>query len=301
MQMHTKWILALALGAAPLSALSQAPPSAQDLAKAVGPIVAGAHFHHVHLNVKDRAAELAFYPRHFKARVARFADTEDAIWTQRSWILFNLVGTDPEPQAGTAISHFGFGAPDAKAEFARQQKLGATFMTELTDISRGLGGEPEQFQFMYVRGPGGEQIEINTDPDSNFGHVHLSSADPLATGAWYRNMFGFTEAPPYFPHLVVQTGSGRTSRQFFDNVNFIVAAARPDATFRSSANSIVDHIAVSVPNLDAALAAVRTRRVPVVRDAASGPKNAFRHAFIEGPDKILIELIEDKSTSPPLE
>jgi catechol 2,3-dioxygenase-like lactoylglutathione lyase family enzyme len=295
-------ILSLGVLAAGLVACATAPgvpPSAEDLAARWGPIIPGAHFHHVHLNVKDRDASIAFYTKHFDAKRAKFAGQGDAIWAQRSWLLFNEVTEAPQPQTGTALGHFGWGAPDAPAEFQRQKSLGANFQTELRDISSGLGGKAGQFYFMYVRGPDGELIEINTDPDNNFGHIHMSSADAIATGAWYRNMFGLEPAPPYFDDLVVQTGSGQTSRQFFDNVNMIING-RENATFRSTRGSVTDHIGISVPDLDAALAAVRSHRIAVLQEAKPGPGNQWRSAFIEGPDKMVIELIEDRSEHPPI-
>jgi catechol 2,3-dioxygenase-like lactoylglutathione lyase family enzyme len=281
------------------AAPSKGPPSAQDKARTFGPIIKGAHFHHLHLNVTDRQASIAFYVSHFKAVRTRFAG-QDAVWTQRSYILFDQVPSRAPPAAGSAINHFGWGAPDAQAEFRRQKALGTPFITEIRDISESLGGRPGQFYFMYVRAPDGEQIELNTDPDDNFGHIHMDSADPLAAGAWYRNLFGFTDAPPYFPQLVAQTGSGRISRQFFDNVNVIINPARAGETIKPTRGNVVDHIGVSVPNLAAAMAAVRAHRIEVLDEPADGPCKPCRHAFIEGPDKIAIELIEDHSPHPPI-
>lgn len=288
-----------AVGLLAACASAAPPPSAEDKARAFGPVIAGAHFHHIHLNVTDPKAAIGFYTRHFDAKAARFGD-EDAVWVQRSWILFNTVAAPPPVSAGTAIDHFGWGAPDAKAEFERQKGLGASFQTELRDISVGLGGQPGQFSFMYVKGPNGEIIELNTDPDDNFGHVHMNSADAIAAGAWYRNMFGLEDAPPYFPHLVIQTGSGRISRQFLDNVNLIINPARGETAFRSTRGSVVDHIAIGVPDLDQAMAAIKVKGVAVLQAPAQGPGGRYRHAFIEGPDKIAIELIEDRTPHPPI-
>ena len=277
---------------------SAEPQSAQDKSKAWGPIVAGAHWHHVHLNVTDPDKSLAFYTRHFDAWPETFAGSEQAIWTQRSWLMFNKVNSPPSSSIGTAINHIGWGAPDARAEFERQKALGATFDTELRDISIGLGAkETGQFYFMYVKGPNGELIELNTDPDNNFGHIHLNSMDPIAAGAWYANVFGATPAPPYFPHLAVQTGSGTISRQFIDNVNMIIIRARDSEEIRPTTGSVIDHIAFSVPNLETALAAARAREIKVLAEPAVGGPG-WRHAFIEGPDRIAIELVEDETVSP---
>jgi catechol 2,3-dioxygenase-like lactoylglutathione lyase family enzyme len=280
-------------------AAAAAPPSAEDKAREWGPIIPGAHFHHMHLNVVDREAAIAFYTSHFDARRAKW-DGQDAVWTQRSWFLFNEVKTPPPTNAGTAINHFGWGAPDARAEFERQKGLRTTFQTEIRDISTGLGGKAGQFFFMYVKGPNGETIELNTDPDNNFGHIHMDSADPLGANAWYRNMFGAVDAPPYFPDLVTMVGAGRTSRQFLDNINIIINGRTNGPPIRSTKGAIVDHIGISVPNLDKAMAAVRAHKVTVLEEPSPGPGKHDRHAFIEGPDKIVIELVEDHTPHPPV-
>lgn len=281
------------------AAVNKEPPTAAELARQWGPIIKGAKFHHVHMNVKDREEAIAFYTRHFDAKKARFADAQDAVWVQRSWLLFDETPT-PSAQPGTAIDHVGWGAPDAPKEFERQKALGARFDTELRDISVGLGGKTGQFFFMYQRGPNGELIEINSDPDDNFGHIHMASADPVAAGYWYRNMFGAVDAPPYFDHMVIPTNVARTTRIFFDNINMIIIPARDPAAMRSTRGSVTDHIGVSVPNLDAAMVAVRAHGIKVLQEPSAGPGKLDRHAFIEGPDKIAIELVEDHSGHPPI-
>lgn len=277
------------------------PPTAAQIVRKWGPIIPGAHFHHVHMNVKNREAALAFYTAHFDAKRVKFDGAQDALWTQRSWILFDEVATPPSAQPGTAIDHFGWGAPDAQAEFQRQKALGANFQTEIRDISVSLGGKTGQFFFMYQRGPNGELIEINTDPDDNFGHIHMASADPVAAGYWYRNMFGAVDAPPYFDTMVIPTNVARTTRIYFDNINMIIIPARDPAALRSTRGSVTNHIGVSVPNLDAAMLAVRAHGIKVLEEpSVGGPGKLDRHAFIEGPDKMAIELLEDHTGHPPI-
>lgn len=70
-------VAALLVGTA-LAGCASTPPSAEDKAAAWGPIIEGAKFHHIHLNVKNRDASVAFYTRHFDARRAKFAG-EDAV------------------------------------------------------------------------------------------------------------------------------------------------------------------------------------------------------------------------------
>ena len=66
---------------------------------------------------------------------------------------------------------------------------------------------------------------------------------------------------------------------------------------KSTRGTVFDHIAISVPNLDIALAALKPYNITMLAEpAAGGP--GWRHAFIEGPDRIAIELIEDNTPRP---
>ena len=64
-----------------------------------------------------------------------FADGNEAVWTERSWILFNKVKTAPSRKLNTAIWHMGWGTENPKAEYERQKAKGASFFAPLTDIS----------------------------------------------------------------------------------------------------------------------------------------------------------------------
>ncbi len=48
------------------------------------------HFHHAHLNSTDPEAAIDFYTTHLSGEKAAFGGTE-AVWTQKSWLLFNKV------------------------------------------------------------------------------------------------------------------------------------------------------------------------------------------------------------------
>jgi hypothetical protein len=49
------------------------------------------------------------------------------------------------------------------------------------------------------------------------------------------------------------------------------------------------------------LAAARSHRIPVLEEPRTGPQAASgRSAFIEGPDRMVIDLIEDHSERPPI-
>src|SRR5437764_14286946 len=73
---------------------------------------APAHFHHLHLNTTDPAKAIEFYTRTFDCEKARFAGVLDAVWAQKSWLLFTKVSTPPPSDIISTIWHFGWGAED---------------------------------------------------------------------------------------------------------------------------------------------------------------------------------------------
>src|SRR5579864_6010310 len=99
-----------------------------------------AHFHHVHLNSTDPAAAIDFYTSKFDSEKAKFAGLVDAVWAQKSWLLFTKVTTAPKSEVTSTIWHIGWGAEDMKAIYQRQLDSGTKFATAITDISDIGGG-----------------------------------------------------------------------------------------------------------------------------------------------------------------
>jgi catechol 2,3-dioxygenase-like lactoylglutathione lyase family enzyme len=284
------------------------------------PLIQGARWHHFHVNSIDPPAAIAYYTKYFDAQPARFAGIMDAVWTQKSWLLFTKVETKPSTAHDTAIWHIGWGAPDPKGEFQRQTELGNKFYQPLTDISTGLGGRPDRFYYMYVESPDGTWIELNTARTDNFGHLHLFSADPIAAGDWYIRFFGVKgralstpDSPSRAPRMsLTDVQVGPSSSLYFDNVNMIIYPVQysqkvyasdwdsGQTQLESTRGNVNDHLGVSVPNLDAALQVFRENGVLITQQARA-VRDKFRYAFIEGPDRIAIELIEDHTEHPPEE
>lgn len=311
---------ALAGGALTFGALAQAqtpaptPRSAPPPAPVIEPLIKDAHWHHIHLAATDPAASIAFYTKHFDAKAARFADVTDAVWTQKSWMLFRKVDAPPTKKLNTAIWHFGWGTEDPKAEFERQKSLGATFFAPLTDITDMVG---RPFYYMYVQGPDRALIELNTASHHRFGHLHLFSKDPIAAGDWYIKTFGVRgryQGPdaPRTVRMYQNNQIGPSANLNFDNVNMIIYPVEYSkynyaddwkgvSEIQPTRGSVNDHVGFSVPNLTDALAKLRAAGVKVTAEPREGPQGKFRYAFIEGPDQIAIELIEDHSGHPPIE
>ena len=257
-----------------------------------------AHFHHLHLNATNPATSIDFYTGKFDCERAKFSG-EDAVWAQKSWILFNKVKDGPASDITSAIWHFGWGAEDMPAEYRKQVDSGTKFQTPITDISDLMGKPAGSFFFGYVDGPDHALIELNTAAHHHFGHIHLLSDDPVAAGEWYQRRFGVT--PIIQRQARVYRGFHVAPMASFvmDNVNFVIFPAEyardamPDLwkdrkTFDPSKGHVVDHLAFSVDSLRESAAALRNDGVKITEDNG-------KSILLEGPDKIRIEPVEGQA------
>ena len=265
-----------------------------------------AHFHHVHLNATNPAAAIDFYTTKFDCEKARFGGKIDAVWAQKSWMFFDKAQKSPKAEITSAIWHIGWGAEDMKSAYQKQLDSGTKFETPITDISDiGGGNATGKFFFAYVDGPDHQLIELNTAPHHRFGHIHLLSKDPTAAADWYVKELG----------MVLRGGSkdARIYRGFqiapnaslvMDNVNFIIFPMEYAKTqwpelwkdrndFESTAGHVTDHIGFSVDNLEQTLERLKKDGVKVTDGPHSSPGG--KYAFIEGPDRVKIELVETGS------
>ena len=269
-----------------------------------------AHFHHLHLNATDPAAAINFYTSKFDCEKGKFAGLLDGVWAQKSWMLFTKVSAPPPWELTSAIWHFGWGAEDMKATYQKQLDSGTKFFTPLTDISDIGGRNPGAtglFYYAYVEGPDRALIELNTAGHHRFGHLHMFSEDPVSAGEWYMKHFGATRrgtAPPSRePRYYRDVPIGPSMSLTMDNVNMIIypiaysRKAYPDhwktqKEMTSTKGRVVDHVGFSVDNLSETLEKLRKDGVKVTDEIKSVAGGKIKYAFIEGPDKIRIELVE---------
>jgi len=277
---------------------------------AMAQTVSNAHFHHLHLNATDPSADIEFYTSKFDAEKGKFAGVADGVWSQKSWILFTKVNTPPKSDITSTIWHFGWGAEDMKATYEKQVAGGTKFQTPLTDISD-IGGNPNakpgSFYYAYVLGPDGALIELNTAAHHHFGHLHLLSQNPVAAAEWYETQFGVKARKTAEKRMYRGVQIAPSASFNMDNVNVILFPleyARTDnwrywkdrPTFESTTGHVVDHIGISVDNLDDAMAKLKAAGVKVLAEPRSVAGGRIKFAFIEGPDQMKIEVIEGHPT-----
>jgi predicted enzyme related to lactoylglutathione lyase len=106
-----------------------------------------AHFHHVHVNSTDPAAAIEFYTHRFDCEKASYKG-QDAVWAQKSWILFNKVSTPAPFEVVSAIWHIGWGAEGMPATYRKQLDMGTHFQTPITDISGLSGARTDRVEYI---------------------------------------------------------------------------------------------------------------------------------------------------------
>lgn len=255
-----------------------------------------ATFHHVHLNSVDPPAAIAFYTNTFdvtkKATVAGIA----AVQSENMYLLFNKVNTAPPTSPDSAIWHFGWGSTDMEKDYQKRLAQGIAFQTPITRLGSGT-------LFAYMKAPDGALVEINTSQTRAFIHVHLYSDAPLCAADWYQKNLGATSrvttqragpcevpfAAPSEPLGVIRSPA-TTVR--IGEINLIIYPRQRPGPLVSTRGHVVDHIAVSYPDVGAELERLRKSGVKVLEELHRFGNSDARAAMIEGPDSINIELVE---------
>jgi catechol 2,3-dioxygenase-like lactoylglutathione lyase family enzyme len=261
------------------------------------------HFHHLHFNSIDPAAAIEFYTTRFNGEKATFAG-EDAVWTGKSWLLFNKVSQPPPHEIVASIYHLGWGARDVKAAYQHQLDLGTKFETPLGDLADLLGsGTPGRGYYAHVDGPDHALIEMNGANADNFQHIHLLSDDPVSAAGWYEKEFGIPHlGPPASREARFNKQGLQVGPLVFLNIDGVLFAWFPTGTAKglypgdwkgrtklaSNQGRVIDHFAFSVENLDETLARLK-------KDSVKVTDRARKSAFIEGPDDTRIELVEGQA------
>jgi catechol 2,3-dioxygenase-like lactoylglutathione lyase family enzyme len=251
-------------------------------------------FHHVHLNSTDPAKAIDFYTRTFdvtkKTRLAGF----EGIQSENMYLLFNKAQSPPPTSPDSAIWHFGWGSAAMEADYQKHLASGVTFHTPITRLGSGL-------LFAYMKAPDGALVEINTSNTRAFIHVHLYSDAPLCAAEWYVKHLGASSrsqrsgpcevpfAAPSEPLGVIRSPAATVR---FGEISLIIYPRQRPGPLVSPRGHVVDHIALSLPDLADALDRLRKSGVKVLEEPHPFGDGKTRAAMIEGPDSIAIELIE---------
>jgi catechol 2,3-dioxygenase-like lactoylglutathione lyase family enzyme len=263
-----------------------------------------AHFHHVRLNVTNVEESIRFYSRVFGAVPVKFHGASDALFTERSLILFNKVTQPPPSDLVSGIWHIGWGGVDVKNEYEWWKGHGVEVHTPLSPLPG-----TDNYYF-YMHGPDKELIEINTMGHHRFAHVHLFADDVNETTAWYAKHLGLTPQRPLpVPKPEGDMSSMRTiwiNSFRCDNVTLIVFGKpdrelsppwwrdKPLKAIQPTKGRSIDHIAFSYRQIDPVLARMQAAGVKIVQPIAMQESLKLKSFFVLAPDDVLIEIVEEK-------
>jgi catechol 2,3-dioxygenase-like lactoylglutathione lyase family enzyme len=262
-----------------------------------------ARFHHVRLNTTDPAKSINYYVKHFGGVPIKFNGKVDSVFCERSFLLFNKVQEAPPKELVSGIWHIGWGGVDVVNEYQWMKRQGVEFHTPPTPLP-GF----DNF-YMYIRGPAGELIEINTMGHHRFAHVHFFATDINATCQWYADHLGLKPRRGNVPR---PKGDPNTLLGIWmnfitcDNVQMIFFSKPetdpppkwwPDAPLKEiqpTAGRPIDHIAFSYREIDPVFERMKANGVTITSEPAIRSEHGLRSFFVEGPEKVSIEIVETK-------
>ena len=243
-----------------------------------------ADYHHVHITAASPSRAVAWYTEHMGCEpVADRSDTANCYGVEVVFV--------PQPTTGgsqgTGVDHIGFSFRDLTAKMAELEAVGVRgsgVRLQRNPDGSTLRDVPGLFKLGFVFDPWGTRIELVEDLDTlGFHHVHLSASDPEVTLAWYRDVMGGEPA----------NLKGRLEGLRFNGVWFLVstyANGIPGTTVERA----IDHVGFVVDDLDTAANDLRRHGVTFEQEPAvpEGGRTSARHALLEGPDRVRVEVVE---------
>jgi catechol 2,3-dioxygenase-like lactoylglutathione lyase family enzyme len=262
-----------------------------------------AHFHHVRLNVVNPAESIKFYRRVFGAVPIKYRGGPEALFTERSFLLFNQVEQPADPTLNTGIWHIGWGGVDVKNEHEWWKTHNVTIHTPLSPL-------PGKDNFyMYISGPDKELIEINTMGHHRFAHVHLFADDVNATTDWYAKHLGLKPNRPQVPKPKGDMSSLAgiwMNTLSCDNVLLIVFG-KPDVEpspfwwpdpplkeIQPTKDRPIDHIAFSYRDIEPIYERMKREGVEIVEPIAERAPFGFKSFFVMAPNQVLVEIVQER-------
>ena len=121
----------------------------------------------------------------------------------------------------------------------------------------------------------------------NWEHIHLRSPDPEATAAWYHDKLGAEVVKTPQPDGSVRIDLNLAGQKVF------IAKAMPGKAADAPASPYLglDHFGLTVPDIKAAVAALKAKGVTFTMDVTQN-RPGVQIAFLTAPENVSIELIQ---------
>ncbi|HEX6162233.1 MAG TPA: VOC family protein [Vicinamibacterales bacterium] len=169
--------------------------------------------------------------------------------------------------------------------------------------------------FAYLRGPDDALVEYQGNmPAERFNHVHMYQEQPFCAALWYQRHLNVPAPAPRAGQAArteancnVERGPDKTlpaldwdgmyrtpsvTSTIFGDVSLFFYMNQGSAAAGSTRGHLMDHVAVSVADLDAWVAKLKSENVPFLEQLYT--IGGLRAVMIEGPSKEAIEIIEAK-------
>ena len=204
-----------------------------------------------------------------------------------------FISSDTWPGAGGVLGLTRAGIADAKAKGVKP--------------AGGAG-------FAYLRGPDDALVEYQGNmPAERFNHVHMYQDQPFCAQLWYQTHLNVPrlprpkQAPRTEANCRVERGPDKTlpaldwdgmyrtpsvTSTLFGDVSLFWYMNQTGTPAVSTRGHLMDHIALSVADLDAWIAKLRAENVTFLEQPY--PIGGHRAIMIEGPSHEAIELVEVK-------
>ena len=200
------------------------------------------NFHHIHLNVTDRDRTIAYYQKYFGATQIKYRERVDALFTEKSFLLMNLVDTAPSTHLGSSLWHIGWSGVDGQSEFDWRVNEGIAVHTNITPLGDNF--------WMYFLGPEKEVIEVYTgNKNHRFEHIHLLSTGVDKTMNWFKSHLGLIPVYQEAKHWQNNKLRWKWNLLTINNINIIVfgepiqeEAWWPKEKIKPTDGSAIDHI-----------------------------------------------------------
>lgn len=262
-----------------------------------------AHFHSVRLNVTDVDKTVEYYKKFFGATEILYRDKSKGLFTERSFLLMDVVKDAPKPNDGTSLWHIGWSGVDGASEFQWRTADGIEVQSPLTRPV--LPGLDNKADVMYFWGPDKEIVEVSTvNRNHRFEHVHLLATDVNATTAWFESHLGLKpqheSAVEFYGVLLNVVRVDNVDIVIFarptpDNGNqFAAKELWPEDGFRPTEGSAINHLAFSYVDAGSALTRIKNAGVSIVQELEIDPRHGHTSFYVRGPDGLLIEIVEDR-------
>jgi catechol 2,3-dioxygenase-like lactoylglutathione lyase family enzyme len=257
-----------------LMILSVVPARAQ----LVEPNQIGVRMGHMHLAVKDVAAQKHFWVSVMGGTLVKNGSLELIQFPGVFIVLSQADAT--EPPAGSIVNHFGFVVKDMPGALARWKA--ANIKIEPTE-------NPNE---MYLIAPDGIRLEVYGEPalptPVSMNHIHFNPIDIPAIKAWYVKAFGAN--PGRRPCIACLSQPRMIEADDLPGVNlsFSPGNAPPAPTKGRS----IDHIGFEVTNLEGFVSGLEERGIRIEGPIRLLPNTTIKSAFLTDPWGTYIELTE---------